>query len=97
MRYVRSLAVKERVLAERGARCQVCGFTFRTKDGTDYAEAHHIRPVSAGGPDHADNILVLCPNHHRQLHRAEVTWPHGQSRPRGVVISGEAVRVRWQF
>ena len=31
-----------------------------------YSEAHHIRPLGSphNGPDIAENILVLCPNHH---------------------------------
>lgn len=35
-------------------------------DGRTYSEAHHIIPLGRehGGPDLADNIIVLCPNHH---------------------------------
>lgn len=45
--------------------CQLCGhaieLTYR-----DYSEAHHIMPLGRphDGPDVAENILVLCPNHH---------------------------------
>jgi hypothetical protein len=30
---------------------------------------HHIRPRSWGGPDAADNLIVLCPNTHTATHR----------------------------
>ena len=46
-------------------RCQMCG--TRLEDlAISYAEAAHIRPLGAphNGPDTADNILCLCPNHH---------------------------------
>jgi hypothetical protein len=47
-------------------RCQVCGETIELPNGERYAEAHHIRPLGSphDGPDRAENILCLCPNHH---------------------------------
>lgn len=49
--------------------CQLCGNTVSLADGSTYAEAHHIRPLGRphNGPDVAENIIVLCPNHHVQL------------------------------
>lgn len=46
--------------------CQICGESLHLSDGTGYSEAHHIRPLGKPhhGPDIAENILVLCPNHH---------------------------------
>lgn len=48
-------------------RCQVCGFTFAKQDGSPYSEAAHIRPISLreADLDVKDNLLVLCPNHHK--------------------------------
>lgn len=45
--------------------CQICGQVISVHGGT-YSEAHHIRPLGSphNGPDIAENILVLCPNHH---------------------------------
>ncbi len=60
VRYARSEPLKQRVLAERGALCQLCGFTFRTASGEDFAECHHVTPVSIGGADEPDNLLVLA-------------------------------------
>jgi len=46
-------------------KCQICGHSIKLKNGK-YAEAHHIRPLSRihNGPDIAENIIILCPNHH---------------------------------
>jgi predicted RNase H-like nuclease len=50
--------------------CQLCGMQI-SLDGDErvYSEAHHIQPLGKphNGPDTADNILVLCPNHHVML------------------------------
>lgn len=50
-------------------KCQFCGFTFVTGKGTFYSEAAHIKPISTreAGVDTAENILILCANHHRML------------------------------
>jgi hypothetical protein len=50
-------------------RCQFCGVSLQLSGGRTYSEAHHIRPLGVphNGPDRADNILVLCPNHHAVL------------------------------
>ena len=46
-------------------RCQMCGTRLEGLAGP-YAEAAHIRPLGRphNGPDTAENILCLCPNHH---------------------------------
>lgn len=45
--------------------CQVCQVRLEGSAGP-YAEAAHIRPLGMphNGPDTADNLLCLCPNHH---------------------------------
>lgn len=49
-------------------RCQVCDWTAFSPRLRNpwYCEAHHLQPLARryGGPDHASNILALCPNHH---------------------------------
>ena len=49
-------------------KCQVCGWTTfspRLKS-LHYCESHHVQPLGRKyrGPDHASNILALCPSHH---------------------------------
>lgn len=63
-RIIRDTQTSDRLKELYGYQCQVCGLTQRKGDGTPYAEAHHIRPLSEGGPDEPQNMLVLCAQHH---------------------------------
>lgn len=75
-KYIERGPVGEQVKALRGHKCQVCEamdrdpVSFRRKDGSPYSEAHHVVPVAmlVSGSLRAENIMVLCPNHHRQAH-----------------------------
>lgn len=40
--------------------CEICGYIG--------VEMHHIIPKSKGGTDVINNILFLCPNHHKAFH-----------------------------
>jgi len=64
------------VLAETGAlRCEACGFDFHEtygKLGEDFIECHHVTPVSelkAGATTRLSDLVVVCSNCHRMLHR----------------------------
>jgi hypothetical protein len=50
-------------------RCQVCGMNFRVKYDEPFSETHHIQPLGKGGADISKNIIVICPNHHRIIHK----------------------------
>jgi putative restriction endonuclease len=64
-RIVRDTAQARRIKALYRYACQVCDLRLEGLAGP-YAEAAHIRPLGRphNGPDTADNILCLCPNHH---------------------------------
>lgn len=51
-----------------GFRCQVCGQLVAEKYGGTVIEAHHIDPFTRSLNNNYDNIVVLCPNHHRIVH-----------------------------
>lgn len=51
-------------------KCQVCGTTVETQKG-NYSEGAHIRGLGYphNGPDSLENLLCLCPNHHKGFDR----------------------------
>lgn len=68
----RSRKNRKKVLATRGYGCEACGFVFGQFYGStiaEYAEVHHVNPVSLGVqvPELAD-FVVLCANCHRTAH-----------------------------
>ena len=69
--YTATRTIRDTKLAEMAKelydyRCQLCGDRRESRDGSAYAEAHHVKPLGEPhcGPDTAANLLVLCPNHH---------------------------------
>ena len=57
--------------------CQLCSehqrMVIRKSDGTNYVEVHHINQLSLefdeeGTLDRVNNLIVVCPNHHKILH-----------------------------
>ena len=51
----------------RDFKCQICGNSILKKNGERYIEAAHINRKSEKGPETPDNILILCPNHHKEF------------------------------
>jgi 5-methylcytosine-specific restriction enzyme A len=51
----------------RDFKCQICKCQIIKKDGTPYIEAAHIKPKHQKGNETLDNILILCPNHHKEF------------------------------
>ena len=50
-------------------KCQFpdCNSQVLTKDGDNYVEVAHIKPVNKGGQSIIGNLIVLCPNHHKEF------------------------------
>lgn len=44
-----------------------CNAKILKKNGSYYAEVAHILPVHKGGQSVLGNLLVLCPNHHKEF------------------------------
>lgn len=51
----------------RDFKCQICGGYVLMRDGRHYVEAAHITEKSKKGCETPDNILILCPNHHKEF------------------------------
>ena len=77
-------------LKQKHNNCQLCGFTFKKKNGENYNETHHIIQLSEGGKDAEINTLVLCANCHRKLHYADVDITNVLKKE--IKINGELIR-----
>ena len=54
---------QQRALHKRSAHCQYPGCTAARE-----LEAHHLIAVERGGKTELDNLILLCPRHHKLLH-----------------------------
>ncbi|MFD1051371.1 HNH endonuclease signature motif containing protein, partial [Kibdelosporangium lantanae] len=50
----------------------VTGFAFFSRPAST-CDAHHVHSWLKGGPTHIDNLVLLCPHHHRLIHRSDWT------------------------
>ncbi len=67
IRFARDRATVAKLKILREFRCQICNTRIVKEDGSYYAEGAHIRPKRSGSPETPDNILILCPNHHKEF------------------------------
>lgn len=81
-RIIRDTELAVWVKRQHGHYCQLCGKTIPLADGTRYAEGHHLRPLGIphDGPDLAENIICLCPNHHAACDLGAIRLELGQLR-----------------
>ena len=55
-------------------KCQICGATATVMYGVDVSEAHHINYFTKSLNNNAGNIVILCPDHHRVIHKANAVF-----------------------
>lgn len=61
--------VRQAVIKRAKGKCEYCGeATFKTPNGQNYLEAHHVIFLAKSGTDRMDNVIALCPSHHREAH-----------------------------
>ena len=61
--------VRAHAIKRAKGKCEYCNVKgFLTTNGGFYLEAHHIIALCDSGCDSIDNVIVLCPQHHRQAH-----------------------------
>ncbi|WP_019229015.1 winged helix-turn-helix domain-containing protein [Sedimentibacter sp. B4] len=72
-----------------GNQCQIegCNFTFVQKNQKHYSEAHHLNPLANNGSQDEENVVILCPNHHRMMHYAIVEVSERKGFKRKLLIS----------
>jgi len=51
-------------------RCQICGENISARYGVNIVESHHIDPFVESLNNNAENQVIICPNHHRIIHKA---------------------------
>lgn len=67
--YERCPKVRRYALDRAAGRCEWCDeIGFETTTGSIYLETHHIQPLYEDGDDSIDNVIAICPNHHREAH-----------------------------
>ena len=59
--------------------CQICSWSPRLGYKADLCEAHHVQWLCRGGLDDMANMVLICPNHHRAVHRCDAPFDWGQS------------------
>lgn len=55
-------------------RFQVCGATATVMYGVDVTEAHHLNYFSKTANNNPGNIVILCPDHHRIVHKTKAIF-----------------------
>ena len=77
---------QQRALHKRSSHCQYPGCTAMRE-----LEAHHLIAVEHGGKTELDNLILLCPRHHKLLHDRHIhTSGHGE-RPAFTDTGGRAI------
>lgn len=51
-----------------GYRCQICGQFIGEQYGSELIHAHHIDYFTKSLNNNANNIMIVCPNHHGIIH-----------------------------
>ena len=71
-------AIGENLKLLYGYQCQLCGFNFAEKHSTNIVETHHIEFFVTSLNNNVDNIIIMCPNHHRIIHKTNPLFEKGK-------------------
>ena len=66
--------IKHKLITLYSGSCAICNWKatdeLLEKNGKTYysfgCELHHIEPANKGGAETIENLILLCPNHHKQ-------------------------------
>lgn len=72
----------------RDYKCQICGNNIRKRNGSFYIEAAHITPKRQKGTELPTNILILCPNHHKEFDLGERKILHRDANSLKIRLNG---------
>jgi 5-methylcytosine-specific restriction enzyme A len=65
--YKRNNGIVAQIKILKDYKFQICNTSILKKDGTFYVEAAHVTRKSQKGRETLDNIILLCPNHHKEF------------------------------
>ena len=77
---------QQRALHKRSAHCQYPGCT-----ATRELQAHHLVAVEHGGTTELDNLILLCPRHHKLLHDHHIHTSGNAEQPAFTDASGRGI------
>ena len=75
--------------------CQLCGKKPFDMHNVDISEVHHISYFSKSLNNNLDNLIVLCPNHHRLIHKLNPTYDNDKKE--FVFDSGETLKISFNY
>jgi HNH endonuclease len=77
---------QQRALRKRSPHCQ-----YPSCSATRELEAHHLTPVERGGRTELDNLILLCPRHHKLLHDHHIRTSGTGEQPAFTDEAGRAI------
>ena len=83
-----SRTIADDLKAVYGYRCQICGQYIGEPYGSHLIHAHHIHYFVHSLNNNANNIMIVCPNHHAIIHDLNPTFDFAQKQfhyPNGYV------------
>lgn len=79
-RIIRNSQLSQAMKQSQNHICQICYTKLSLPDSSAYAEAHHLQPLSQGGPDIEANMICVCPNCHALLDFGAIKIDKNKSR-----------------
>jgi hypothetical protein len=77
---------QQRALHKRSLHCQYPGCTAVRE-----LEAHHVMPIECDGRTELDNLILLCPRHHKLLHDHDIRAHGDAEQPAFADSAGRAI------
>lgn len=70
----RSLSKSTRLKILYDYKCQICGTRIHINKFVKYAESHHMHQLGHphNGVDELENMIIVCPNHHKMFDRGAI-------------------------
>jgi hypothetical protein len=76
---------------------QKCDAQIRAKPGGLYVEVAHVEPVKIGGKSVLGNLLVLCPNHHKEFDLGRLEIIEQTSRELSGALNGKPFTFKFEL